>query len=252
MLSFSLAQIEAFLAAGIWPFVRILAMFSIAPVLGHKTVPRRVKVGLALATAILVAPGTPAGMPSPFGFHAPLILIQQILIGIAMGFAARLVFAAIEMAGNVLALQMGISYASFMDPVNAVQTPLLGSFLGAIGTLTFLALDGHLALLYAVANSFTVAPADPAFFGAIDWKAVAGLGDMIFTDGLRIALPALAAMLTINLTLGVMSRAAPQLNLFSVGFPFTLITGLILLAVMLPYIGTTMVQSMGRGLAVFQ
>lgn len=249
MISFSLADIEALVGTVFWPFVRLLAMMSAAPVLGHRALPARAKIGLALVIAMVAgAAGQPQQDSMIFTAHAPLILIQQILIGIALGFSIRLVFAAAELAGDMIGLQMGLSFAMFVDPLNSSQTPIVGTFIGLCATLLFLAFDGHLALIAGATAGFQDIPADGAFVHALDWARLAGMGSMVFVTGLQIALPVLAAMLAVNLTLGVMSRAAPQLNLFSVGFPLTVLTGLVLLALFLPHVLARLGHALQAGL----
>jgi flagellar biosynthetic protein FliR len=234
MLLFSLADAESWMSVVFWPFVRLLALFMTAPVFSHKSIPRCAKIGLALLVAFIIAPASAAPPPGIFTAGAPLLLLQQTLLGVMMGFAVKVVFAAVDLAGNMIGLQMGLSFATFIDPVNANQTPLIGSFLNLLATLLFLALDGHLALIAATTQSFELAPVSTQFFAGIGWERLLALGTGLFQLGLHLSLPVLATMLIINLTLGVMSRAAPQLNLFSVGFPLTALTGLVLFALFLP------------------
>lgn len=240
---------ELWLAAIFWPFVRVLAVFMSAPVLSNRVVPVRVKIGLALAIAIIVAPATTEPALPIFSAAAPLLLLQQILAGVLMGFGIKVVFAAVDMAGNVIGLQMGLSFASFIDPVNSNQTPLIGSFLNLLTTLLFLALDGHLALLAAATRSFDLLPISTQFFSGVGWERLIATGTGLFQLGLQISLPVLATMLVINLTLGVMSRAAPQLNLFSVGFPLTALTGIVLFAVFLPNLVAALSAALSASLA---
>lgn len=249
MLSISLGQMELWLSVIIWPFVRLLALFMSAPVLSHRAIPARVKIGLALAVAVVVAPASPDPAPGIFSAAAPLLLLQQTLVGVMMGFAVKVVFAAIDLAGNIIGLQMGLSFASFVDPVNANQTPLVGSFLNLLATLLFLALDGHLILIASVTRSFELAPVSAQFFSGIGWERLTALGAGLFQFGLQLSLPVLATMLVINLTLGVMSRAAPQLNLFSVGFPLTALTGIVLFAVFLPNMIAAISSALSASLA---
>lgn len=240
---------ELWLAAIFWPFVRVLAVFMSAPVLSNRVIPARVKIGLALAIAIIVAPATTEPALPIFSAAAPLLLLQQMLAGILMGFGIKVVFAAVDMAGNVIGLQMGLSFASFIDPVNSNQTPLIGSFLNLLTTLLFLALDGHLALLAAATRSFDLLPISTQFFTGVGWERLIATGTGLFQLGLQISLPVLATMLVINLTLGVMSRAAPQLNLFSVGFPLTALTGIVLFAVFLPNLIAALSAALSASLA---
>lgn len=240
---------ELWLAAIFWPFVRVLAVFMSAPVLSNRVIPARLKIGLALAIAIIVAPATTEPALPIFSAAAPLLLLQQMLAGILMGFGIKVVFAAVDMAGNVIGLQMGLSFASFIDPVNSNQTPLIGSFLNLLTTLLFLALDGHLALLAAATRSFDLLPISTQFFTGVGWERLIATGTGLFQLGLQISLPVLATMLVINLTLGVMSRAAPQLNLFSVGFPLTALTGIVLFAVFLPNLIAALSAALSASLA---
>lgn len=248
MISLSLGQMEIWLSAIFWPFVRMLAMFMSAPMLSHRAIPARVKIGLALLVAMIVAP-TNEPAPPIFSAGAPLLLIQQMLVGVLMGFSIKVVFAAVDLAGNVIGLQMGLSFASFIDPVNSNQTPLIGSFLNLLTTLLFLALDGHLILIAAATRSFDLLPISTHFFTGVGWEQLIATGTGLFQLGLQISLPVLATMLMINLTLGIMSRAAPQLNLFSVGFPLTALTGVILFAVFIPNIITALTAILSASLA---
>ena len=236
MISVTSAQLSAWLGAFIWPFFRILALVSSAPVLGNPVVPVRVKVGLAVVLTIVLAPilgGMPAVEPgSAIGL---LILAQQIVIGLAIGFTMRIIFTAVEMAGNIIGMQMGLGFASIFDPQNAAQISVVAQFLGLFATLVFLALNGHLYMIEVLAQSFQALPVAVQPFSAAGWHALAGWGGEIFMAGLLLSMPIMAALLTTNLALGIMTRAAPQLNVFSVGFPITLAAGFVVLAIALPY-----------------
>ena len=235
MISVTSAQLDAWLVALVFPLVRILAMISTSPVLGNQQVPKRVKIGLATLLAIIIAPTLPV-MPSvsigsPQGL---LIIIQQIIIGVAMGFTMRLIFTAIEMAGELAGLQMGLGFASFYDPMNSSYSPIVARWLGMVAALAFLSTDGHLYMLSALAESFTTLPignamSNEGYFSVVSW------GSSIFAFGLQIALPIVAALLITNIALGILTRAAPQLNLFAVGFPITLTIGFVVLALSMPY-----------------
>lgn len=236
MISVTSAQLSAWLGAFIWPFFRILALVSSAPILGNPSIPVRVKVGLAVVLTLVLAPilgSMPAVEPgSAIGI---LILAQQIVIGVAIGFTMRIIFTAVEMAGNIAGMQMGLGFATFFDPQNAAQIPVVGTFLGLLATLLFLALNGHLYMIEVLAQSFQALPVAAQPFSAAGWRALAGWGGEIFLAGLLLSMPIMAALLITNLALGIMTRAAPQLNVFSVGFPITLAAGFVVLAIALPY-----------------
>lgn len=229
------AEIAAWVGAFLWPLTRVAALVSIAPVLGARSLPRRVRLMLALALTWAVlpfAPPVPAVEPlSPTGV---LIVAQQILIGLSMGFVLRLAFAALELGGHMIATQMGLGFASLVDPQNGSQTPLLSQFYSLLGTLVFLSLNGHLLLVQLLVDSFKTLPV--AAVGAdrdVLWALVAWASHT-FAGAVLIALPAVASLLVVNLAFGVMTRAAPQLNIFAVGFPITLILGLLILLYNLP------------------
>lgn len=235
MISFTSAQLDAWLVALMFPLARILALIASSPVLGNKQVPVRVKVGLSVLLTLIIAP-TLNDLPqlavgSPQGL---LILIQQIIIGIAMGFTMRLIFTAVEMAGELAGMQMGLGFASFYDPINASHTQIISQWMSIVASLAFLALNGHLYMLAGLAESFQTLPignmiSSKGFYGVASW------GGSIFSYALQLSLPLLAALLIVNLALGILTRAAPQLNLFAVGFPITLAIGFLVLALSTPY-----------------
>lgn len=235
MISFTDAQIEAWFSALIFPLTRILALVASSPVFGNRQIPARFKVGLSVLLAIAVAPTIgempPVSVGSPEGL---LIMIQQIIIGVAMGFSIRLIFAAVEMTGQLAGMQMGLGFASFYDPVNASQSPVISQWLGIIAALAFLSMNGHLYMLSALVESFRTLPVGN-MMPAKGFYDIASWGSSIFAYGLQISLPLLAALLTVNISLGILTRAAPQLNLFAIGFPVTLAIGFFVLALSMPH-----------------
>lgn len=236
MLSITSAQINAWIIAFIWPLSRIAALVASSPIMGNPSFPRRAKIGLALAITLVVAPTLPP-MPQvdPGSAAGLMIMGQQLLIGLAMGFVMRVVFVVVEMAGNVSGLQMGLGFATFFDPVNAAQVPVVGQFLGLLFALVFLALNGHLLMIEALAESFRLLPISVQPVAAVSMRTMAEWGGEIFRAGMLISLPIIAALLITNLAIGIMTRAAPQLNIFAVGFPLTLAAGFLVLILALPY-----------------
>jgi flagellar biosynthetic protein FliR len=238
MLSFTTDQLFAWASGFVWPFIRILALIGTAPVLDHQVIPAQVKIGLAMAVTIIVAPTLPAAPASALAsWNGFGLLAQQIVIGAALGFMLRLIFTAIEMAGDLIGLSMGLSFATFVDPQNSDQTPLVGSFLGVLASLVFLALNGHLIVINGVVESFRAFPIGnmPAG-GAAQMRDFALMGGDVFKIGMHLALPIVAALLVVNLAIGVMTRAAPQLNLMSFGFPVGLLAGLWMLWMSSPWL----------------
>ena len=235
MISVTSAQLYAWLAAFVWPLARILALVASAPISGNPSVPANVKIGLGLFITVLVAPLLPAAPGTdPASAQGLLILAQQILIGTAMGLAMQIIFHAAEMAGEFIGLQMGLGFATLYDASVPGMIPVIGQFLGVVVSLAFLAIDGHVLLLSALVESFQVLPLAP-LSAPTGLRAMAEWGGSIFSYSLALALPLLAALLIANLALGVLTRAAPQLNIFAIGFPLTILIGILMLYLSLPY-----------------
>jgi flagellar biosynthetic protein FliR len=237
MISVTSAQLTAWIAAFLFPLARILALISSSPVLGNKQIPIRVKVGLAVLITIVVAPtiNMPANI-EPASAIGLLVLAQQILIGLAMGFTMRLIFTAIEMAGDLAGMQMGLGFASFYDPMNASYSPVIAQFLGILTALAFLGFNGHLYMLASLAESFKTFPISSALPAAAAFRTMAESGGIIFAHALQLSMPLIGALMITNLALGILTRSAPQLNIFAVGFPITLTVGFATLALSLPYL----------------
>lgn len=247
MLSISTFQLNAWLAAFLLPFARLLAFLSVDPILGNASIPRTVRIGLALLVTMVVAPLLPVPQLDPGSAAGLLALALQIVIGVSMGFCMRLVYVALEAAGELAGLEMGLGFATFFDPHNT-PTPVIGAFTGLLATLVFFAVNAHLWLIDALVQSFRAVPvaATPLSPGGaillVHW------GSQLFVYTIKAALPVVAALLIVNLALGVMTRAAPQLNLFSVGFPITLAAGFIVLAAILPTLAPLFEQWFAEGI----
>lgn len=237
MFSLTTAQIDAWIAFYAFPLARILGLVATAPLWSTAGIPRQTRLVLGLAIAIAIAPALPP-MPSvqPASLAGLWILGQQMLIGIAMGFAARVVFAAVDMAGTYIGFQMGLGFATFYDPLEGAQTPVLAEFIGLLALLLFMALDGHLLYISTLAQSFHAIPVGPEALSPNSWRNIAELGSKIFSAGLLLALPVLVALMITNIALGVLTKAAPQLNLFALGFPLTLIGGFVAIGLSLNYL----------------
>lgn len=232
---FSETTMVSFLAGFLWPLMRIGSVFMAAPIFSSRQVPARWRAALAVMITWIVMPILP---PAPvveiFSHEAMLIALQQIAIGVVMGFILQLVFAALIFAGQVVAYSMGLGFASMVDPQNGVQVPVISQFYLILTTLLFLVLNGHLILIELVVDSFKTVPV------AVDgitrntlWDIVIW-GGRVFSGGLLMALPIVTALLVVNLGMGIITRAAPQLNIFAVGFPMTMMIGFIAMWVTLP------------------
>ncbi|MEO6986076.1 MAG: flagellar biosynthetic protein FliR [Paralcaligenes sp.] len=237
MASFDLHQLYGWITAFIWPFLRLLALTGTAPLLGESAIPVRVKVGFAALTAVAIAPALgPMPAVAPASFAGLWIAMQQVLIGIALGLTMRMVFAAVQTAGDFIGLQMGLSFASFFDPGMGPNTTVLSRLMTLIATLFFLALNGHLLMLAGLVRTFEVLPIG-ASLNPGGWGVLLDWSNEVLVSGLLLALPLIIALLTINLAMGILNRTAQQLSVFAVGFPISLLVGLILLAIVLPQTG---------------
>lgn len=252
MISIGAADLELWLSAFLYPFFRMLALMSSAPLLSHVNVPVPTRLGLAVLLTVLVAPTLPAAQTvSPLSVVGVMLIFQQVIVGVALGFSMQLAFSAVELAGNMIGLQMGFSFAVFIDPQNSTQSPIVGSFLSMILMLLFLAINGHLMMISAVVESFRAVPIGVDGSHAYHWLQLASAGSQVFVSGLQIAMPIIGAMMLANLTLGVLTRTAPQLNLFAVGFPVTVIVGLLMLLLGMPYLMPELEKVLYLGLSIF-
>ncbi len=247
MVTFTAAQLDAWLAGAFLPFLRILALFTAAPLFSQRGFPVRARVASAAAIAFVVAPAVavPAGITLASASGLGLV-VQQVAVGLALGFAARLVFAVFETAGEFIGLQMGFSFAGFFSPQGGTASAV-GSWLNTLAMLLFLSLNGHLILIDALVATFQSVPISADLFGALGKLRLEQMGGDVFRLALAFSLPAVMLMLFINLVLGFASRVAPQLSLFSVGFPLTVTAGLLLLALGTGHLAGTLEES----LAVF-
>jgi flagellar biosynthetic protein FliR len=218
-------QLEAYVAQGFFPFARIGACLMVAPMFGARFVPARTRILLAVALTALVVPLTPATGVAPFSPLGVVVVAQQLLIGVALGFALQVVFDALGLAGQLLANSMGLSFAFNVDPLRGSSTVALGQLYIILATLTFLALGGHLALLEVLVHGFTTMPIGATGLGREGLWNLVLWGGQLFSGAISIALPGVTALLIVNLAFGVVSRAAPSLNLFAVGFPISLVVG---------------------------
>lgn len=241
MITFTSAQLDGWLTAFLFPLARIMGMLASTPVFNSAAQPARNRLMVGLVITIALAPVLPP-MPAvpPGSWVGFIILAQQIIIGVLLGFTLRIAFAAIDVAGELIGMQMSLSFAVFYDPQNAGQTPVLSEFLGLLTTLIFLAMNGHLLVLSVLAESFKLLPVATTPFGAGGFASFLAWSSTLFSTGLLLALPLITALLITNLAMGVLARVAPQLNIFAVGFPVTLMAGFVVLMFSIPYFGAAM------------
>ena len=249
MISFTSAELNAWIATFFFPLARILALLAAAPPFNNAGLTTRVRLVLGLTIAVAIAPALPP-MPAiePASGLGLLILAQQMIIGLAMGFALRLVFSAVDLAGMMISTQMGLGFATAYDPQSASQTPVVSEFIGLLALLMFLSIDGHLMVISTLVQSFTFLPVKLLAISEASWLNIANAGGIIFSAGVMLALPAVTALLITNVALGVLGRVAPQLNLIVIGFPVTILLGFIALYVGMSYLAAPLQQLFEHGL----
>jgi flagellar biosynthetic protein FliR len=241
VLTFTSAQLDAWITAFIFPLARIFGLLASAPIFNNVAQPQRIRLAVGLVITLALVPVLPPMPAVPAGSWIGFaILAQQIIIGVLLGFTLRIAFAAIDVAGDLIGMQMSLSFAVFYDPQNAGQTPVIAEFLGLLAMLIFLALNGHLLTLSVLVESFKLLPITATPFGAGGFASMLAWSSVLFSAGLLLALPLITALLIANLAMGVLARVAPQLNIFAVGFPVTLTVGFIVLMFSIPYFGAAM------------
>ena len=217
---------------------RMTGLFILAPFFGGLNVPQTIRVGASVAFSFAIFPvvdglGAVAAPGTVIGFAVAVVC--ELFIGWLIGFVAYVSFAAINMAGKMMDMQVGFSIVNVMDPTSGQQIPLIGSFLYNLGLIVFVVTNGHHVLLSSLVGSFTSIPLltlDPSM-SLVELIARFTVG--IFSTGVQIAIPVTCAELMTNVGLGILARTMPQLNIFVVGVPMHIIVGLSVLSIVLPF-----------------
>jgi flagellar biosynthetic protein FliR len=236
MLQVSSDQWLHWLSLYFWPMLRVLALISTAPILSEKAVPKRIKLGLGFIITFIIAPTLPPTDVTIFSANALWLAMQQVMIGVALGFTMQFAFAAVRYAGEVIGLQMGLSFATFVDPSSNLNMPVLARIVDMLAMLLFLVFNGHLWLLSLLVDTFHTLPIGGEPINSNAFMALSRAGGLIFLNGLMLALPIITLLLTINFALGMLNRMAPQLSVFVIGFPITLTVGILLMSALMPLI----------------
>lgn len=249
MLDMALANPERFLSALVFAMLRAGGAFLTAPVFAQLAIPLQLRILLAAAIGVSVVT---TNMVPPLDLLSAAGLLSaggELTIGLALGFVLQLAFAGPMLAGEQIAAGSGLGFAAFSDPQSGAVTPAIGQFLSLLMTLLFLAFDGHLAFLKILVGSYTALPPGNAFPSATRWGELAHFGGFVFMSGFMIALPVTATLFAVNLTLGVITRAAPQLNIFAVGLPISVMAAMAMLALAFPALVDLMRGAMETGIA---
>ena len=229
-MEFTEAIVNQYIADFMLPFTRVAALIMMMIGLGASTIPGRIKLYLCVTLTLAIMPAIPpTKIEQLFSFSTFLMIGQQTLIGISLGFITVMVVNTFTLAGQIIAMQSGLGFASLVDPASGTNVPAVGQFFLILSTLLFWTMDGHLAYLQFVAASFDTLPIGNEQFASIKYKELVLWGQWMFATALSLALAPLTAMLLINFSFGVMTRAAPQLNIFAIGFPITMMSGLLIM-----------------------
>lgn len=234
-MTFSYTEFMQLLGLYFWPFVRLSGMLLMVPLFSGSYVSMRIRLFLAVFITLAVAPSMELPPPiDPFTWHGILLIVQQLGIGVAIGLIFAVVFQAFVIAGHLASMAMGLAMASMVDPATGVNTPIIGRYFTIVATLLFLLMNGHVMVFKAVMQSFETLPIGLHFFTQDSLERIFNFGAQMFESGVAIALPLVTALLLVNVSFGVIARAAPALNIFAVGFPVTLLVGLIMLLFITP------------------
>jgi len=253
MLTFTDAQVLAWITPLLWPFLRVLALFGSLPVFAQRGVPARVRVALAFLIAFCAQATLPTMPLIPLDSAAAVLaVVQQLLIGLSLGFAVRIVFAAVEFAGEMIGLQMGLNFAGFFNPMTGGDATATSRFFSIAVSWLFIVIGGHLMLIAAVVQSFDAFPVGPEPFAFLRAVQPQVWGAEVFRLGLWIALPMIAMLLFVNLVLGIISRVAQQMSIFSIGFPITVSVGLVGMLLTLPMMQMPFTMALEQMLQYFR
>lgn len=230
MLEINLLDLFSMAMQYFFPFVRISTVFFVMPLVGSKMVPPRIRLAFSLLVTAIIAPLVDSPAISDFQFiQIILIVLVEVLLGIIIGFSLQIVFHVFAIAGQMMAMKIGLGFAMMNDPSNGVQTTIISQFFLMLAMLMFFGIDGHLTLVTFLAESFDyISIGDFSNLGN-HFFDITHLGGWMIAAALSISLPVAISVLLVNIAFGFMSRAAPQLNIFAIGFPFTLLAGLLMI-----------------------
>jgi flagellar biosynthesis protein FliR len=230
------ADIARWAGEFLWPLLRLLALFSAAPLFSSVAIPTRVKVAIAVVIAGLVGATLPHPVPVTLSWATLVLAAQQVLVGLAIGFAMQVTLAAMSVAGDFVGIQMGFGFAGLFDVQTHFEVPVMSDLFGLVGLVLFVTLNGHLLLLGILVKSFAVVPVAPGGGIAIGgWHALAAAGAILFQMGVWLALPVVAVLLAANLAVAMISRVAPQINVMSIGFALFMLVGIAATAALVPF-----------------
>jgi flagellar biosynthesis protein FliR len=228
MSSVELASVMSWLGGMLWALGRVGGFCLVAPIFGATVIPTRIRVATVVLLTFVLAPLSPA-QGDMFSATGVAAMASQMLIGGSVGFVLQLVFQAVSYGGILVGQSMGLGFAELVNPTSGGSVPVLGQFYLLLVTLLFLAMNGHLQVIALLADSFRTLPPSAAGLSNNALFAVVAAGGEMFAGAFRVALPAMTALLLVNIGFAAISRSAPSMNLFAVGFPISICMGFIAL-----------------------
>ena len=249
VVEFDSNQLLYLISSYLLPLTRILGIFSSAPLYGNRAIPISIRVAIANVINFLLVPNLPAIIEiDPLSWHGSLIVLKEFILGISIGFVMRLIFTGLELAAEMISMTMGLGFATFFDPHSEGRSSALSQLLNALGMLLLVSSDLHLLLIEYLASSFNTLPIGGSGLTQASFKQLAYWGSHIFAIGMQLSLPLITTLLISNMALGILTRAAPQLNLFGIGFPVNLIIAMIMLKLVMPYWAIPLLTTLEQGL----
>jgi flagellar biosynthetic protein FliR len=252
MINISVDVLQAWVTSLFIPLTRILGFVAIAPLFSGTSVSIAIKIAVGILLTLIVAPMVDIGQVIDLvSLQGAVVIFQQLIIGFAIGFVLRILFSAVDLAGQLSGLTMGFGFATFFDPQSGGSSTVITTLLSMLFMLVFISMDGHLLMITAIVESFVTLPVNLGL-GPLNGMSIARLGSVMFATGLQIAMPIIATLLVTNMALGVLTRSAPQLNIFGIGFPITIGVGFIVLALIFPSLATPFHLLVERSISAMQ
>ncbi len=231
------------------------ALFMTVPVFGHSSIPRILRIWFIIMVAVMLFPSAVVSeiQPPPTTFGLGMVILSELAIGFAMGFAVVILFSAVQFAGHMIGLQMGLAVASIIDPMGSGQISIVGEFYYLFSLLVFLMIDGHHAVIQALVRSFEMIPIGGGVFDAGVGEFIVALTASLFVIAVKLSAPVIITLFIVNVVMGIVARTVPQMNVFIVGFPLAIGVGLIMIRVSFPFVKVVMVNAFnGLGRDIMQ
>ncbi len=238
-LDFSVARFQVFLLV----FIRIIGVIAVSPFFGHRVIISQAKVGLGLIIAATLFSSMPVQLdPEPNLLPYVILAAKELILGMLFGYTARLVFFAVQFAGEIIGIDIGFGVVNIIDPLSAEQISVIGTFKNLIAIVTFLVINGHHVILNALIQSFEMLPLGGIHLSAGLGSGIIEMTAQVFIMAIQMSAPVITALFMTSLALGIVARTVPQMNVFIVGFPLKIGIGVAMLMISLPLFQVVLVK----------